>query len=80
MFAIPGETPEMDKKTIDFAIELDPEYTQFCITTPCPGTKLYEAAKSSGRLLDDYSKYNIWEVVYVPEGYKNEDEIKAMEK
>ena len=80
MFAIPGETPEMDKKTIDFAIELDPEYAQFCITTPYPGTKLYEAAKNSGRLLDDFSKYNIWEVVYIPEGYKNEDEIIAIEK
>jgi len=80
MIALPGETPEMAKKTIDFAIELEPEYAQFSITTPYPGTKLYDTAKQSGRLRDDFSKYNMWEVVYVPYGYKDEEEILAMEK
>lgn len=80
MIALPGETPEAAMKTIDFAIELEPEYAQFCITTPYPGTKLFETAKISGKLTEDFSKYNIWEVVYVPEGYKNEKEIMAIEK
>lgn len=80
MIALPGETPEAAKKTIDFAIELEPDYAQFCITTPYPGTKLYETAKKKGKLLNDFSKYNIWEVVYIPEGYKNEQEIMAIEK
>jgi len=68
------------KKTIDFAIELEPEYAQFSITTPYPGTQLYDAAKNSGRLRDDFSKFNMWEVVYVPYGYKDEDQILAIEK
>ena len=80
MIALPGETPEMAKKTIDFAIELEPEYAQFSITTPYPGTKLYETAKQSGRLRDDFSKYNMWEVVYIPYGYKDEEEILTVEK
>ena len=80
MIALPGETPEMAKKTIDFAIELEPEYAQFSITTPYPGTKLYETAKQSGKLRDDFSKYNMWEVVYVPEGYMDEKQIVAIEK
>lgn len=80
MIALPGETPEMAKKTIDFAIELEPEYAQFSITTPYPGTKLYETAKQSGKLRDDFSKYNMWEVVYVPEGYIDEKQIVAIEK
>lgn len=80
MIALPGETPELAKKTIDFAIELEPEYAQFSITTPYPGTKLYDTAKQSGRLCEDFSKYNMWEVVYVPYGYKDEEEILALEK
>jgi len=80
MIALPGETPELAKRTIDFAIELEPEYAQFSITTPYPGTKLYETAKQSGKLRDDFSKYNMWEVVYVPYGYKDEEEILAVEK
>ena len=80
MIALPGETPELAKRTIDFAIELEPEYAQFSITTPYPGTKLFETAKQSGRLREDFSKYNMWEVVYVPYGYKNEEEILAISK
>ena len=80
MIALPGETPEKAKQTIDFAIELEPEYAQFCITTPYPGTKLYESAKKSGKLLEDFSKYNIWEAVYIPKGYKNAEQIMAIEK
>lgn len=80
MLAISGETPELAEKTIDFAVELEPEYAEFCFTTPYPGTKLYEAAKKSGKLLNDFSKYNIWEVVFIPEGYKNKEEIIAIEK
>jgi|ETNmetMinimDraft_20_1059909.scaffolds.fasta_scaffold32771_1 radical SAM superfamily enzyme YgiQ (UPF0313 family) len=80
MIALPGETPEMAKKTIDFAIELEPEYAQFSITTPYPGTKLFDTAKKSGRLREDFSKYNMWEVVYVPEGYMDEKQIVAIEK
>ncbi len=80
MIALPGETPELAKRTIDFAIELEPEYAQFSITTPYPGTKLFDTAKQSGRLREDFSKYNMWEVVYVPYGYKDEKEILAIEK
>ena len=80
IIALPGETPELAKKTIDFAIELEPEYAQFSIYTPYPGTKLYEKAKKSGKLLDDFSKYNGWEVAYIPEGYQNEQQILSLEK
>ncbi|MBS3113305.1 cobalamin-dependent protein [Candidatus Woesearchaeota archaeon] len=80
MLALPGETPEKALKTIEFAKKLNPEYAQFCITTPYPGTKLFAEAHKYGTLSTDYSKYNIWEPVFVPFGYKNEEEIKAMEK
>ncbi len=80
MIAMPGETPAMARKTIDFAIELDLDYAQFCITTPFPGTELYGQAKKYGRLSMEYDKYNIWDPVFVPYGYKDAEEIKAMER
>jgi radical SAM superfamily enzyme YgiQ (UPF0313 family) len=80
MIALPKETPEMAKKTIDFAIELDPEYAQFCVTTPFPETKLFEDAKKYGDLALDFDKYSVWEPVFLPHGYKSRDEILEMER
>jgi len=80
MLALPGETPELAQETINFAKELSPEYAQFCITTPYPGTRLFDEAGRWGRLSKDFSRYNIWEPVFVPFGYKNKEEILKMEK
>jgi magnesium-protoporphyrin IX monomethyl ester (oxidative) cyclase len=79
MLALPGETPEMALETIKFAIELDPDYAQFCITTPYPGTKLYKDAPLYGRLYQNYSKYSLWSPVFVPHGYKDENEVARIE-
>ncbi len=61
-------------------LKLNPEYAQFCITTPYPGTKLYDEAEKWGRLSLDYSKFNIWEPVFIPYGYKDKDQIDKLEK
>ena len=42
MVGAPGETPETIQRTIDFAKELKLDFAQFSITTPFPGTKLYD--------------------------------------
>jgi len=80
MFALPGETPEMAEETIRYAIELDPDYAQFNITTPYPGTKLYKTAKQFGELSEDYDKYIMWEPVFVPKGYEDENQIKEIQR
>ncbi|MBU1975821.1 MAG: B12-binding domain-containing radical SAM protein [Nanoarchaeota archaeon] len=80
MLALPGETPELARKTIDFACELDLDYAQFCITTPFPGTKLYETAKKYGKLDKKFDEYHIWSPVFVPYGYKDKEEIEKMFK
>ncbi len=80
MIALPKETPQMAQKTIDFAVSLNPDYAQFCITTPFPKTKLYENAQKYGKLSADFSKYNVWEAVFIPHGYKDKKEIEKMEK
>ena len=80
MIALPGETPELARKTIEFAKKLNPDYVQFCITTPYPGTELYENAEKYGRLEKDFAKFSMWEPVFVPYGYRNQEEIKEIER
>lgn len=80
MVALPGETPELARKMIKFAIELDPDYAQFSITTPFPGTKLYNEFSKWGNLSKNFNEYNEWSPVFVPFGYKNAEEIKKIHR
>jgi radical SAM superfamily enzyme YgiQ (UPF0313 family) len=80
MIALPGETPKMAQKTIDFAKRLNPDYAQFCITTPFPGTKLFKDYKKYGKMTNNFSDYNIWKPVFIPFGYKDKKEIEEMER
>ena len=58
-----GETDETIKKTIDFAIKLDPDEVQFNIATPYPGTEFFCWAEERQYIKsynwDDYSYANI---------------------
>lgn len=60
----PGETLAEAQKTIDFAIELDPDYAQFTVLTPYPGTPVYSELKAK-RLLttEDWDKYTVLDPV-----------------
>lgn len=78
MIALPGETPEMARETIKFALEIKPTYADFHVTTPFPGTKIFEEAHNYGRLNMDFSRYDCYEPVFVPFGYKDEEEIHKM--
>lgn len=80
MLGLPGETPELARQTIKFAIELDPDYAQFSITTPYPGTQLWHTYEKWGTLDKDFKNYHGWMPVFVPFGYKSRDELMAMQK
>jgi anaerobic magnesium-protoporphyrin IX monomethyl ester cyclase len=49
----PGDTPESLNRTIDYAVELDPDFANFYPAVPYPGTELYAKAKRDGLLHDD---------------------------
>jgi radical SAM superfamily enzyme YgiQ (UPF0313 family) len=49
----PGEDCMAIHRTIDFAISLNPEYVQFTIMTPFPGTQLYQLALNQGMIKKD---------------------------
>ena len=55
---LPGETWDTIRETIEFAKEADPDYANFHVATPFPGTELYEIAKRNNWLItDDWSQY-----------------------
>lgn len=61
-FGLPGETLETIKKTVDLALELDPDSLQFSIVTPFPGSKYFDLLDKKGHLLsknwEEYDGYN----------------------
>lgn len=58
MIGNPGETEKTIKKTLDFVLKLDPHIFVYNITTPFPGTEMFNWAKEKGYLTtynwDDY--------------------------
>lgn len=64
IFGNPGETEETMKKTIDFAIELDPEVAIFNVVVPNPGTKMYDWAVKNGILkTEEWKEYDLMKPV-----------------
>jgi anaerobic magnesium-protoporphyrin IX monomethyl ester cyclase len=45
------DTPDTIQKTIDASIEMDPDYCQFTVATPIPGSAFFTEARAKGRLL-----------------------------
>jgi radical SAM superfamily enzyme YgiQ (UPF0313 family) len=41
MLGLPGDTKKTTEDTINFAIELSPHVASFCVTTPFPGTEMF---------------------------------------
>ncbi|MCH7596945.1 MAG: cobalamin-dependent protein [Planctomycetes bacterium] len=60
MFGNPGETIASMRRSIDFAKELDPDICLFNITTPYPGTQMFDWALKNGYLRTlDWSDYDL---------------------
>ncbi len=53
IFGYPGETPAALDRTIEYAVELDPDFANFYPAVPYPGTQLYEKAKRDGMLASE---------------------------
>ncbi|MCB0076015.1 MAG: radical SAM protein [Anaerolineales bacterium] len=50
IFGMPEETAETMDKTIEFALELDPELANFMIAAPFPGTRMYDLLEKHGNI------------------------------
>jgi radical SAM superfamily enzyme YgiQ (UPF0313 family) len=53
IFGYPGDTVETMEHTIDYAIELDPDFANFYPAVPYPGTALYAKAVQEGLLVEE---------------------------
>jgi magnesium-protoporphyrin IX monomethyl ester (oxidative) cyclase len=81
MIGMPGETPEMTKETVEFAVDLDVDFAKFAITVPFPGSKLFEDRWQKDLFRDDWENYTTFNpdpdrLVYHPPGYDPEELIK----
>jgi radical SAM superfamily enzyme YgiQ (UPF0313 family) len=64
-----GETRQHIKRTADFIDQLETDYVGATISTPFPGTELYEIADSNGWILErDWSKYDT--TAFISKDYK----------
>jgi radical SAM superfamily enzyme YgiQ (UPF0313 family) len=59
IFGMPHETEETMEKTIQFALELDPDLANFMLATPYPGTEMYDVIQKYGNIFanewEDYA-------------------------
>ena len=74
MIGLPGETPELTRKTVDFAIDLDLDFAKFAITVPFPGSQLFQDTWQKTLFRDDWENYTTFnpdpnQLIYHPDGY-----------
>jgi anaerobic magnesium-protoporphyrin IX monomethyl ester cyclase len=86
MVGLPTETREETLQTIKFAKDVDPDYAKFSLTTPYPGTPLFDMANERGEIKSfSWSTYKTLggftddERPYIPRG-RTGAELKFMEK
>ncbi|MDP3728015.1 MAG: radical SAM protein [bacterium] len=79
ILGLPGETPEMGQKTIDFALSLDLDYGQFNFATPFKGTEMYDVCRNGdyGTYFaeGDFAKHTIAGLVFLPKGYDTPEQL-----
>lgn len=66
LFGIPGETYEEGLRTIDFALELDPDIANFHAITPFPGTYLYDNLDKYGTISEDFRDFTYQGAAFIP--------------
>lgn len=66
IFGIPGQSFADGLKTIEFALELDPDIANFHALTPFPGTELWDNLAQYGAVSQDLSDYTYQGAAFVP--------------
>lgn len=65
IFGFIGDTVENIKKTLDYAVKLNTNVAQFCISCPYPGTGFYEEMKSKNLITEEnFEKFNSVNLVF----------------
>jgi len=89
MLALPRESPEMGKRTIQFAVELNLDFAEFIAARPLSGTEMYDLCLKEGKLLDDSSGSHdtsalslllMPKIKFVPKDYKDQEAVAKIMK
>ncbi len=81
VIGLPGETHDTVKETIRFAKRVNPDYVNFHIATPFPGTDLYDEAYENGWLLsEDWADYEEEGSAVMEAGELTADELEAAQR
>ncbi len=73
IFGIPGETYEDGLRTIEFALELNPDLANFHALTPFPGTDLYDRRDQYGAVSGDHRDFTYQGAAFVPHTMTREE-------
>lgn len=76
ILGLPGENKDTIMETINFAIELNPDYATFSLATPYPGTEFYDIAIKEEIDLSDWNKFRLArysDPLYVPKSLTSEE-------
>ncbi|ADH87076.1 B12-binding domain-containing radical SAM protein [Desulfurivibrio alkaliphilus] len=73
IFGIPGQTFEDGLKSIEFALELDPDIANFHALTPFPGTELWDNLDQYGTVSHDLSEYTYQGAAFIPYSMTREE-------
>lgn len=83
MLGGPWDDMRSMQKTIDFAVKVQPDYAQFSIATPYPGSELFDIVRRDGKLLvSEWGRYDIYEteVYFEMPGRFTREEVLLMHK
>ncbi len=73
VFGLDGDTPEVFKHTVDWAVTQGLTTATFHIATPYPGTEYYRQMQQAGRLrTSHWEHYDTRHVVFEPQGMSRE--------
>ncbi|MAF37075.1 hypothetical protein CL622_08230 [archaeon] len=86
MIGLPGSTKEDDLATIAFAKEINPDWAQFTLCTPYPGTQMFDEVLAKGEIKSqDWDNYQTWSgfsehnLVWTPNS-RDSEELKALQR
>jgi anaerobic magnesium-protoporphyrin IX monomethyl ester cyclase len=57
VMGLPGSTAESERKSLDFALDLDVDQLSLSVVTPYPGSRLYDMLAEQGLARDDWTAY-----------------------
>lgn len=72
IIGMPGETEESIQKTIAFDKKYKKCVSAWNLAIPFPGTEFYDTAKKEGFLVEDWSKFTLYDLAYIPKDLTKE--------